>query len=79
MLAGTGVGDVLNGDDGDDQIVGSDEGGNSDPNFDDATRFGDVINGDAGNDVIDALGGAIAVRIIWMVVVMLMSLTVVRR
>ena len=48
---------MLYGDEGNDRIYGSDEGG-EDPNFNDAIRFGDYIDGGPGNDQIWGLGGA---------------------
>ncbi|QEG01889.1 Bifunctional hemolysin/adenylate cyclase precursor [Stieleria maiorica] len=58
LIAGSGIGNVIRGDAGDDFITGSDEGGESDPDFSDATYFGDFIDGGSGADTIDALGGA---------------------
>ncbi len=58
VMAGTGVGDQLFGGNNDDHLIGSDEGADTDPNFNDATYFGDVIDGGAGNDWIEGLGGA---------------------
>jgi len=58
LIAGTGVGDALNGNAGNDHLVGSDEGFGTDPNFDDATRFGDLLDGGDGDDFIEGLGGA---------------------
>ncbi|MEZ5299662.1 MAG: hypothetical protein R3F11_03180 [Verrucomicrobiales bacterium] len=58
IIGGTGIGNTLSGGDGDDRIVGSDEGALDDPDFSDAVRFGDYIFGGAGNDEIFGLGGA---------------------
>lgn len=57
LLAGTGMLGRVFGDDGDDVLVGSDEG-DDDPNFADATRLGDWLDGGAGDDTILGLGGA---------------------
>ena len=57
VYASTGVGDVLHGDEGNDRLIGSDEGG-EDPDFTDGIRFGDVIYGGPGDDSISGLGGA---------------------
>ncbi len=57
LLAGTGYLGRVYGDDGDDVLVGSDEGGD-DPDLLDATRFGDLLDGGAGDDTILGLGGA---------------------
>ncbi len=56
--AGIGIGDELYGGHGDDTIIGSAGGTDSDPNFNDTTRFGDYIDGGEGNDTILTLGGA---------------------
>ncbi len=56
--AGSGVGDELYGGQGNDTLIGSPAGAESDPNFNDATRFGDFIDGGDGHDTISALGGA---------------------
>ncbi len=58
IVADRGIGDILLGGDGDDQLFGSDEGAESDPDFADANRTGDMIDGGAGNDQIWSLGGA---------------------
>ena len=58
ILAGTGIGDHLYGEAGDDNILGSDEGADTDANFLDATYFGDWIDGGSGNDTVNSLGGA---------------------
>jgi Ca2+-binding RTX toxin-like protein len=51
------VGDTLQGGDGADQIIGSDEGA-EDPDFSDAVRFGDYIDAGLGADNVWGLGGA---------------------
>ncbi|MEQ1825678.1 MAG: right-handed parallel beta-helix repeat-containing protein [Pirellula sp.] len=56
--AGLGIGDALYGQNGNDTILGSPEGSETDPNFLDAIPFGDYIEGGIGNDTIRALGGA---------------------
>jgi parallel beta-helix repeat protein len=62
IVAGTGIGDELYGGDGDDRLQGSDEGADTDPDFNDTTRFGDWLEGGPGNDTIYGLGGADAIR-----------------
>ena len=62
LIADSGVGDVLRGGAGDDRIVGSDDGADTDPNFDDLVRFGDDIDGGPGKDLIWGLGGADFIR-----------------
>ncbi len=57
LIAGIGVGKRLYGDEGDDRILGSDDGG-EDGNFLDDVFFGDRIFGGDGNDWIRGLGGA---------------------
>jgi Ca2+-binding RTX toxin-like protein len=57
LFAGTGLGKRLFGEDGDDLIIGSDDGAD-DPDFSDAVFFGDRIEGGRGNDRIFGLGGA---------------------
>ncbi|XZE52908.1 GEVED domain-containing protein [Planctomycetaceae bacterium SH139] len=58
LMAGSGIGDELIGGPGDDILIGSDDGGEVDPDFFDAVRFGDVINGGPGNNRIAGMGGA---------------------
>ncbi len=58
LFADSGIGDRLEGGDGDDEIHGSDDGADTDADFNDALRFGDVLTGGAGHDVIYAYGGA---------------------
>ncbi|MCC6640239.1 MAG: right-handed parallel beta-helix repeat-containing protein, partial [Deltaproteobacteria bacterium] len=57
LFAGTGMLGRVFGDDGNDVLVGSDEGGD-DPNLADSTRFGDLLDGGGGDDTILGLGGA---------------------
>jgi Ca2+-binding RTX toxin-like protein len=58
IMAGAGIGDELQGGAGNDRLFGSDEGAETDPDFEDTTRFGDVLDGGAGDDRIWGLGGA---------------------
>ena len=62
IVAGPGIGQTLWGGPGDDRIFGSNDGSESDPDFNDATYFGDVIDGGPGNDRIWGLGGADLIR-----------------
>jgi Ca2+-binding RTX toxin-like protein len=55
--AGNGIGDLLKGEDGNDTIIGSDDG-TDDPDLKDTVFFGDVIDGGPGDDTIESLGGA---------------------
>ena len=57
LWAGEGIGNRLQGDEGNDHIIGSDAGRN-DPNLKDGILFGDHIEGGPGDDVIESLGGA---------------------
>ncbi len=43
LNAGSGIGDHLSGEDGDDTLVGSNDGSDTDSNFGDAVFFGDVL------------------------------------
>ncbi len=61
LVAGMGVGKRLFGEDGDDLLIGSDEGG-EDGNFNDLAYFGDRLDGGAGDDRIYGLGGADLIR-----------------
>ena len=56
LFAGSGITNLLNGDEGNDTLVGSDDG-TDDPKPTDTTFFGDRLNGGDGDDVIDGLGG----------------------
>ena len=57
LIAGLGVVNRLDGEEGDDRLVGSDEG-TDDPNLNDTVYFGDILSGGPGNDEIFGLGGA---------------------
>jgi Ca2+-binding RTX toxin-like protein len=58
LTAGSGIGDWLLGGPGDDVLIGSDDGADSDPDFTDSVRFGDLLDGGPGNNRIAGLGGA---------------------
>ncbi len=58
LFAGSGVGNELYGEGGNDILVGSDFGGESDPDFFDSERFGDLLDGGPGDDRIYGMGGA---------------------
>ncbi|MEQ1826762.1 MAG: right-handed parallel beta-helix repeat-containing protein, partial [Pirellula sp.] len=58
LNAGLGIGDELYGDEGHDTLIGSDQGADSDSNFNDTIRFGDLLDGGPGNDTIHGLHGA---------------------
>ncbi|MEQ1828011.1 MAG: right-handed parallel beta-helix repeat-containing protein, partial [Pirellula sp.] len=57
LVAGAGIVNQLFGDEGDDRLIGSDEG-TDDANLLDATYFGDILSGGDGDDEIRGLGGA---------------------
>ena len=57
LVAGAGIVNQLFGDEGDDRLIGSDEG-SEDPNLFDTVFFGDILVGGAGDDPIFGLGGA---------------------
>ncbi len=57
LMAGGGIVNQLFGDEGDDRLIGSDDG-SDDPNLLDTTYFGDILVGGAGDDTIYGLGGA---------------------
>lgn len=57
LTAGEGLGTVLEGGDGNDHIVGTDEG-TQDSDWTDGIYLGDFITGGEGDDVIQGLGGA---------------------
>ena len=57
LFAGDGISNTLKGDQGDDTLVGSDEG-SDDPKTQDNILFGDRLSGDEGDDTIMGLGGS---------------------
>jgi hypothetical protein len=57
LFAGDGISNTLKGDQGDDTLVGSDEG-SDDPKPQDNILFGDRLSGDEGDDTIMGLGGS---------------------
>jgi Ca2+-binding RTX toxin-like protein len=58
LQAGSGLGDELYGGADNDLLFGSDEGADTDPDFNDGISFGDRLYGEVGDDVIYALRGA---------------------